>query len=241
MRPFDGRETKAPHRGAFVFPASAWPLAPPRRSFIDMVRKCLATTAAAISSFAYAVVRAARMNAEPDITDFLARATRGDATALDALIPRLYDTLRTLARRQRAREHDHTLQTTALVHEAYLTLAKQAGVSFSDRAHFYAYMSRVMRHALIDHARRRNVRKRSMDVVEPAAEEVGTIDVLALDQALRALADVDARLASVAELRLFSGLTSVEIADILPVNTRTVERDWLKARTFLSACLDAPA
>ena len=177
------------------------------------------------------------MNIEPDITEFLTRAARGDAAAIDALIPKIYASLHQLARRQRAHEAAHTLETTALVHEAYLTLARQGGFEFTDRAHFYAYMSRVMRHLLIDRARRKNAQKRQVPDATSGAVEAEVIDVLALDEALEQLAALDVRLARVAELRLFAELSNPEIADIVGVNTRTVERDWLKARTFLSGCL----
>ncbi len=183
----------------------------------------------------------ARMNAEPDITEVLARAARGDPTAVDALIPKIYASLRQLARRQRAGEAAHTLETTALVHEAYLTLAHQSGVTFADRAHLYAYMSRVMRHILIDHARRKNAQKRQAPEMTEGEVGSGVIDVLALDEALGRLAALDQRLARIAELRLFAELSSPDIAEVVGVNARTVERDWLKARTFLSACLMAGA
>jgi RNA polymerase sigma factor (TIGR02999 family) len=176
------------------------------------------------------------MNAEQDITQFLAHAG-GDAAALERLIPQVYASLHQLAHRQRAREAAHTLQTTALVHEAYLTLARQSGLAFADRAHFYAYMSRVMRHLLIDHARRRNAQKRQAAEEAQAEGESPVVDVLALDEALRRLAEANPRLARVAELRLFAELSNGEIGQILGVNTRTVERDWLKARTFLAGCL----
>jgi RNA polymerase sigma factor (TIGR02999 family) len=178
-----------------------------------------------------------RVNAEPQITETLVRAAQGDSAAIDTLIPKIYATLRRLARRQRAQEAAHTLETTALVHEAYLKLASQAGIAFTDRAHLYAYMSQVMRHILIDHARRKNAQKRQ--VPEMIAEEAGSdiIDVLAIDEALSRLAALDPRLAQVAELRLFADLSSPDIAEVLGVNARTVERDWLKARTFLSGCL----
>ncbi|MEO5558273.1 MAG: ECF-type sigma factor [Dokdonella sp.] len=177
------------------------------------------------------------MTAESDITEVLARTAHGDSGAIDALIPKIYASLRQLARRQRAGEAAHTLETTALVHEAYLTLASQSGTALTDRAHLYAYMSRVMRHILIDHARRKNAQKRQAP--EMTAPEAGSnvIDVLALDEALGRLAALDQRLSRIAELRLFAELSSPDIAEIVGVNARTVERDWLKARTFLSACL----
>lgn len=176
------------------------------------------------------------MNADLPITEILARASAGDAAAIDGLIPRIYSTLRRLAHRQRAREQAHTLETTALVHEAYLQLANKRDVTFADRAHLYAYMSQAMRHILVDHARRHRAQKRQApEIEEPAAPDI--LDVLAIDEAMNRLSAVDGRLARVAELRLFADLSSPEIAEVLGVNARTVERDWLKARAFLSACL----
>ncbi len=177
------------------------------------------------------------MNAESEITEALERAARGDPAAIDALIPKIYATLRHLARRQRAHESAHTLETTALVHEAYLKLAHQSEVRFADRAHLFAYMSRVMRHILIDRARRKNARKRQAPEMMAVGAGSEIIDVLAIDEALSRLAALDQRLARVAELRLFADLSSPDIAEVIGVNARTVERDWLKARTFLSACL----
>jgi RNA polymerase sigma factor (TIGR02999 family) len=179
------------------------------------------------------------MSAATDITGILVRAADGDATAMDLLIPRIYASLHQLARRQRAGESTHTLETTALVHEAYLALARRNGVNFPDRAHLYAYMSRVMRHILVDHARRKSAQKRQASEMTEA-EESDVVDMLAIDDALERLAALDPRLARVVELRLFAGLSNGEIAETTGVTTRTVERDWLKARTFLSACL-APA
>jgi RNA polymerase sigma factor (TIGR02999 family) len=167
------------------------------------------------------------MSAAVDVTDFLDRAAHGDARAIDALMPEIYASLRQLASRQRARESARTLETTALVHEAYLVLARHSSTKFDDRAHFYAYMSRVMRHLLVDHARRRKALKRQAPAEGSSqpdgGEDDAILDVLALDEALQRLAANDARLARVAE--------------ILDVNPRTVERDWLKARTFLCGCL----
>ena len=177
------------------------------------------------------------MNADLPITEILARASSGDATAINALIPRIYATMHRLARRQRSREHAHTLQTTALVHEAYLQLANRSDVSFADSAHLYAYMSQAMRHILVDHARRHRAQKRQAPVLAEEPAESDILDVLAIDEAMSRLAAVDARLARVAELRWFADLSSPEIAEVLGVTARTVERDWLKARTFLAACL----
>ena len=177
------------------------------------------------------------MNADLPITEILARASAGDAAAIDGLIPRIYATLHRLAHRQRLREQAHTLDTTALVHEAWLQLANKGDLAFADRAHLYAYMSQAMRHILVDHARRRRAQKRQAPDLtqEPAGPDI--LDVLAIDEAMSRLAAVDERLARVAQLRLFADLSSPEIAEVLGVTARTVERDWLKARTFLAACL----
>jgi len=178
------------------------------------------------------------MNAAPEITDLLHRAAGGDGDAINALIPSIYGTLRQLARRQRIRESAHTLETTALVNEAYLVLSKQSKVRFEDRARFYAYVSQAMRHILVDHARRRDALKRQAPAEVAGDDRADAIvDVLALDEALEQLAATDSRLARVAELRLFGELGNAQIAELLGVNARTVERDWLKARTFLSGCL----
>ncbi|HEX6834288.1 MAG TPA: ECF-type sigma factor [Rudaea sp.] len=181
------------------------------------------------------------MSDGPDITQFLARVARGDAKAVDALIPHIYAALHRLAHRQRAHEAEHTLQTTALVHEAYLTLVKSHGLQFADRAHFFAYIARVMRHLLIDRVRRNSAQKRQMPERTGPAGPEDPVDVLMVDEALQRLAREDARLARVAELRLFAGLAAPEIAEVLNVTSRTVERDWLKARAFLSGCLLPPA
>ncbi len=174
------------------------------------------------------------MSVEPEITDILAS---GDPAAIDALIPKIYATLRQLARRQRAHEAVHTLETTALVNEAFLKLLDHTDRTFTDREHLYAYMSRVMRHLLIDRARRKKAQKRQAPEMTAGVEPSNIIDVLALDEALTRLAALNKRLADVAELRLFAELSSQEIAEVVGVNARTVERDWLKARTFLSGCL----
>lgn len=176
------------------------------------------------------------MNPDPRITEILTHAAGGDPTAINTLLPKIYATLRQLARRQRVGEAAHTLETTALVHEAYLQLAK-GDATFADRAHLYAYMSRVMRHILIDHARRKKAQKRQAPEITADQEEPGILDILAIDEAMNRLAELDSRLARVAELRLFADLSSPEVAEVLGVNARTIERDWLKARTFLSACL----
>lgn len=174
------------------------------------------------------------MSAERRINEILAS---GDPVAMDALISEIYATLRQLAHRQRAREAAHTLETTALVNETYLKLLEKSDVKFVDSAHFYAYISRVMRHLLIDRARQRKAQKRQAPYLTEGVSQSSIIDVLALDEALTRLEALDERLARVAELRLFAELSSPDIAEMIGINARTVERDWLKARTFLSACL----
>ena len=177
------------------------------------------------------------MTADLPITDLLARASAGDAAAIDGLIPRIYATLRRIAHVQRLGEQAHTLDTTSLVHEAWLQLANKGELAFADRTHLFAYMSRAMRHILVDHARRQRAQKRQAPELAQEPVQSDILDVLAIDEAMRRLAQVDERLARVAELRLFADLSSPEIAEVLALNARTVERDWLKARTFLSACL----
>ena len=177
------------------------------------------------------------MTNDHDITELLKRSTHGNHKTLDALIPRIYAQLRQLAHRQRAQESAHTLGTTALVHEAYLTVAKRNGIEFTDRAHLYAYISRVMRHILIDRARRKRAQKRQIPELAASENKPEVADVLALDEALNKLEAMDQRLGRVAELRLFAGLSALEIAGVVGVTARTVERDWLKARTFLAGCL----
>lgn len=207
-----------------------------RHLFIQRKRSRCADT---VEAFARATTSPAtrvgfRMSVNRDITEILAS---GDPAAMDALIPRIYATLRGLARQQRAHEAAHTLETTALVNEAYLKLLDKSDIAFADSGHLYAYMSRVMRHLLIDRARRKKAQKRQAPEMTAGVAPSGIIDVLALDEALTRLAALDERLARVAELRLFAELSSQDIAEVIGVNARTVERDWLKARTFLAVCL----
>ena len=163
---------------------------------------------------------------------------------LDGLFPALYDELREIARRQRRRERsDHTLNTTAVVHEAYLRLAAQRCASWDDRAHFLAAAAGMMRRVLVDHARRRLAGKRGGALVAVALDDAaGAVDardesIVARDDALGRLAAIDARLARVVECRFFGGLTEPETATALGVTERTVRRDWVKARGWLHAAL----
>lgn len=175
----------------------------------------------------------------------LLRAVRaGEATA-DDITPRLavllYPELRALARRlMRAERRDHTLQPTAVVNEVFVRLVDQAAIDWQDRAHFVGIAARLMRQVLVDHARRRHAAKRgaagervTLDDAMIASSD-SAFDVLALDELLTRLATLDARHARVAELRVFGGLTTKEIATHLGVSTRTIDGDWAVARMWLA-------
>lgn len=175
----------------------------------------------------------------------LLRAIRAGESARAGVTPRLvelmYPELRALARRlMRGERRDHTLQPTAVVNEVFLRLVDQAQVQWQDRAHFVGIAARVMRQILVDHARRRGAAKRgagservSLDAAMIATPDVA-FDLLALDEVLTRFAALDARRAHVAELRVFGGLTTKEIAEHLEVSTRTVDGDWAVARMWLA-------
>ena len=175
-----------------------------------------------------------------DITELLLAHGGGDAAALDRLVPLVYDDLRRIARGQlRRRRPGDTLNTTGLVHEAYVRLVDQTRASWRDRGHFFAVSAIAMRQIVVDHARRRMRAKRGGDrvtvplddVQEPAAREAGRI--LEIDEALEKLAKVDRRLVQVVECRYFAGLTEEETAAALGVSVRTAQREWFKARAWL--------
>jgi RNA polymerase sigma factor (TIGR02999 family) len=174
------------------------------------------------------------------VTRLLKAMQDRDADAFDQLLPIVYQELRQLARRQlRGERAGHTLETTGLVHEAYLKLVNQHGVDWQGRAHFFAVAARAMRQVLIDYARRRGAAKRGGgwerttldDDKLPIAFPVE--ELLTLNDALDKLDDVDSRLRQVVECRFFCGMTQGEIASALDVTPRTVERDWVKARAWL--------
>ena len=185
------------------------------------------------------------------ITDALAELRGGAPGALDRLVPLVYADLARIAHRQLALEAaGHTLSTTALVHEAYLRLVDQTRAEWADRAQFFAVAAGAMRRVLVDHARRQRAGRRggtraraisleALDAGDAASLAVGErADVLlALDEALQRLAALDARQARVVECRFFGGLTEAETAEGLGVTTRTVERDWVKARGWLYEAL----
>lgn len=175
-----------------------------------------------------------------DVTVLLRAWSDGDESALDRLLPLVEAELRRLARGYMGRERrGHTLQTTAVVNEAFLRLTDARSVRWQDRAHFLGISARLMRRVLVDHARARGYRKRgggaqrvTLDEGLVAAPDPG-LDVLALDRALEALAKVDARKSRTVELRFFGGLTVEETAEVLHVSTDTVKRDWRLAKLWL--------
>ena len=168
----------------------------------------------------------------------------GDRAAADRLFALVYDELRLLARRQRRRWHgDYTLDTTALVHEAYLKLVDQSRAQWRDRNHFFAVAATAMRQIVVDHARRRSSGKRgggamlaALDEMHPRVE-TRLDQILALDQALTRLGEMDDRLARMVELRFFAGLSIEETAGVLRIDPRTVNRDWRTARALLYQAL----
>jgi RNA polymerase sigma-70 factor, ECF subfamily len=174
-----------------------------------------------------------------DVTGWLQSWSRGDKTALDKLTPVVYAELRLRARRLMGREKaGHSLQPTALIHEAYVRLVGANPVDWRDRHHFYALSARLMRQILVDHARSRGRQKRGGASVPIAFDEtvVGpreTPDLVRLDDALHALAEKDARKSRVIELRFFGGFSVEEVAAVLEVSPQTVLRDWRLAKAWL--------
>jgi len=181
---------------------------------------------------------------ESRVTRLLLAARNGDPEASGDLFHALYDELRLLAQRQLRRgAADGALQTTALVHEAYLKLCDASRLEVEDRAHFFALAARVMRQILVDHFRRGQSAKRgggwirlSLEDRDIPVENRGEV-LLDLDRALSRLAAVDERLARVVEYRFFGGMTETEIARVLGVTDRTVRNDWVKAKAWLSEAL----
>ncbi|MGO8793159.1 MAG: sigma-70 family RNA polymerase sigma factor [Terriglobia bacterium] len=175
-----------------------------------------------------------------DITLLLTELQVGNRAAESKLVPLVYDELRRLARRyMRGERADHTLQPTALVHEAYLRLLGQRDVQWQNRAHFFGVAAQLMRRILVDHARAHRAEKRggdepkvTLDTVFVFTEAKGA-DLVAVDEALTRLTERDPRQGRIVELRFFGGLTEEEAAEVLGVSTRTVKRDWKVARAWL--------
>lgn len=175
-----------------------------------------------------------------DLTQWLVGYGKGDNAALDLLLPHVYRELKKLAAVQLRKENaGHTLQPTALVHEAYLRLIDQREVKWQNRAHFFGVAAQLMRRILIDHARRKRARKRDAGGVRVSFDErlasgdEGSPDILALDEALHRLHELDPRQAKVVELRYFGGLSVEETAAALGTSPATVKRDWTVARAWL--------
>ena len=174
------------------------------------------------------------------VTELLLAWGTGDRAALDELVPIIHEELRRLARHQMRGERDnHTLQTTALVNEAFLRLVDLRRIRWQDRAHFLALSARLMRRILVDHARSRSYQKRGGGAANVTLDESlvafpeRSVDLVALDDALEDLARVDARKSQVVELRFFGGLSVEETAEALKVSPETVTRDWRLAKVWL--------
>ena len=181
-----------------------------------------------------------QMASNPDITRLLFEARNGNSEAYDNLLPHVYDQLREIAHR-RLRQHrpGETLNTTALVHEAYLKLAERAEIDWQDRAHFFAVSSRAMRFILLDYARAQTAEKRggrmedvSIDQIQLVAEE-RAMDLLTLHDAVDRITEMDERLGRLIEYKFYGGLNYEEIAEVSGLSTSTLKRDWRRARTWL--------
>jgi len=175
-----------------------------------------------------------------EITRLLKDWSRGDATALDKVIPLVYDELHRLAHQHMRRERaGHLLQTSALINEAYLRLIDGPDLTLENRAHFFGVAARLMRQILVDEARKRKSAKRGGDVIQVSFTEATNVaqeqaaSVVALDDALKTLGSIDARQSEIVELRFFGGLSIEETAQVLKVSTGTVMRDWTFARAWL--------
>ena len=180
------------------------------------------------------------MSSSRDLTGLLDDWARGDARALDRLLPLVYEELRRIAARQLRRERaGHTLQPTALVHEAYEKLVDQRRVDWRNRAHFYGVASQVMRRLLVDHARRHNANKRGNGFERVTIDEAldvpapDQIPVLVLDDAIGRLEAIDPRLARLVEVRAFGGCTLEEAAEVLHVSESTAKREWRTVKAWL--------
>jgi len=174
------------------------------------------------------------------VTGLLIDWSNGDRGALDRLMPLVYEELRHIARHHLSAEDvGHTLQSTALVHEAYLKLVDQRRVRWQNRAHFFAVAAQLIRRILLDHARRRHAAKRGGPATRLTLEEgliaprCRDVDLVSLDEALNALAELDPQQARVVELRFFAGLTIAEAAEALGISSATVQRDWVTAKAWL--------
>jgi len=174
-----------------------------------------------------------------DVTQLLVRWGEGDRAAFDTLVPLVYGELKRMAQRHLAGERGQTLQTTALVHDAYIRLVDQHSVSWQNRAHFFAIAARMMRRILMNRARNRHAAKRGGAAVQLSLDDIDIhaadrpADLIALDDALTRLAAADPRQGEIVELRFFGGLSIEEIAEALHVSPGTIKREWRTAKAWL--------
>lgn len=185
------------------------------------------------------------MNAQPDITLLLGQIADGDEAVVEALLPHVYEQLHRMAQNQlRGERANHTLNATALVHEAYLKLVDQTRVKWQNRAHFFAIAAQAMRRVLINYAKQRIAQKRGGGQIvatfndEEVTRETRAEELVELDEALTRLRGLSERQSRVVEFRFFAGLTHEEIAEVLHVSVPTVRRDWRLARAWLGRELD---
>ena len=188
------------------------------------------------------------MDSPSQITRLLKDAQDGNRAALDELLPLVYDELKRVAARQLSGERsNHTLQATALVHEAYMRLVDQHSVDWSNRSHFFSIAAEMMRRILVNHAESRAAQKRGESVTAVSLDEIGdnfsaarnekAVDVLFLDNALKRLAALDAQQAKIVELKFFAGLTNEDAANVLGISKSTVKREWRMAKAWLATQL----
>jgi RNA polymerase sigma factor (TIGR02999 family) len=184
-------------------------------------------------------VQALSSSSSSPVTELLARWSEGDAAARDALIEVVYQELRRLAGRCLAGQQHQTLQSTALVHEAYLRLAGQASLRAESRTHFFAIAARLMRQILVDHARSRGAAKRGSSCITLSFDEAiglpkkSEIDLVALDDALNHLSTMDPRQSQIVDLRFFGGLSIEDTSQVMEISPATVKREWSTARLWL--------
>ena len=180
------------------------------------------------------------MDLQQTVTQLLVSWGEGDKAALDELMPAVYDELRRLAKNHLNRERPgHTLQTTALVHEAYLRLVDQKAVNWQNRAQFFGIAAQMMRRILINHAKERQAKKRQGYATKVSLDEAVSffekreVDLMALDEALNDLAALDPQQTQIVELRFFGGLTIDEVAEVLSISPATIKREWDSAKLWL--------
>jgi RNA polymerase sigma factor (TIGR02999 family) len=182
------------------------------------------------------------------VTELLSRWNDGDIGARDALIPLVYDELRRVAKKNLAGQRsDHTLQATALVHEAYLRLVNRKAANWQSRTHFFALAAQMMRQILVDHARMHNAEKRGGGMLtlvledDVAGKPEINLDLIGLDRAMKQLASLDARQSQIVELRFFGGLSIEEAARVVDISPATAKREWATARVWLHHAMETGA